>query len=91
MQHKVVYHVCRDSSAIAAREKAVKIQADKEGKQPKKRGRPAKNTVKSPKGPTELEKQVTEEPDVSIDKMNKNCRLGLQEKLRRACACMERV
>jgi len=78
-EHKVVYHVCRDSSAIAAREKALKIPAGKGEKQPKKRGRPAKNTVKPPKEPTELEKQVTEEANASIDKLNKKCAWGCKK------------
>ena len=78
-ENKVVYHVCRDSSAIAAREKAVKVQTEKEEKAPKKRGRPAKNTVKPPKEPTELEKQITEEPNVSIGKLNKNCAWGCKK------------
>jgi hypothetical protein len=44
----VVYHVNRDSTAIPAREKAVKKAEEKAPKQSKKRGRPAKNKVKTP-------------------------------------------
>ena len=69
---KVVYHVSRDSTMIAAREKAAP-KADKKAEKPKKkRGRPSKNAVKPPKELKELEKQALEEACVSLERVNKN-------------------
>jgi hypothetical protein len=76
---KVVYHVCRDSMMIAGREKVPAKPDKKVKKAKKKRGRPAKNTIKLPKEPSELEKQVTEEAAVSLGKMNKNCAWGCKK------------
>jgi hypothetical protein len=74
----VVYHVCRDSTMIPAREKAVK-QEKKEKKTTRKRGRPRKNVVIEPPEPTELEKQVTEEAEVSLARVNKHCAWGCKK------------
>jgi len=75
----VVYHVCRDSSMVAAREKAAPKATKKAEKSQKKRGRPPKNTVKPPIEPTELEKQVLEEAQASLEKINKNCAFGCKK------------
>jgi hypothetical protein len=76
---KVVYHSCRDSTMIPAREKAAP-KADKKTEKPKKkRGRPPKNAIKLPKEPSELEKQVLEDADVSLEKLNKNCAFGCKK------------
>ena len=76
---KIVYHVNRDSSMIAAREKAVSKPEKKVKKGKKKRGRPPKNAEKLPKEPTELEKQTLEDAAVSIGKLNKNCAFGCKK------------
>ena len=70
---KVVYHVCRDSTMVAAREKAVPKKDKKAGKAKRKRGNSSKNAVKTLKEPTELEKQAREDPNASLKKLNKNC------------------
>jgi hypothetical protein len=81
-KEKVVYHTCRDSTMIAAREKAPAKTSKKAGKLKKKRGRPPKNAVKPPKEPTELENQVTQEPCVSLEMLNKNCAWGCKKNSR---------
>ena len=73
---KVVYHVCRDSTMIAAREKVTPKSKKKAEKPKKKRGRPHKNAIKAPKEPTTLEKQLLEDAKVSLEKLNKNCAFG---------------
>ena len=75
----VVYHNCRDSTMIAAREKAPAKTNQKVEKTKKKRGRPPKGTVIPPKEPTELEKQVSEDANVSLEKLNKNCAWGCKK------------
>jgi len=75
---KVVYHVNRDSTMVAAREKAAK-KDKKVKKAKKKRGRPPKNAVKMPKEPTELEKQVLQDADASLEALNKNCAFGCKK------------
>ena len=72
----VVYHNCRDSTMIQAREKVSEKPGKKAEKPKKKRGRPRKGAVKQPKEPTELEKQITEDPQVSLEKLNKHCSFG---------------
>jgi hypothetical protein len=54
---KLAGHISRDSTAIEAREKAAK-KAAKPQKPLKKRGRPAKGTVPTPKEPSKLEIQL---------------------------------
>jgi hypothetical protein len=75
----VVYHTCRDSTMVAAREKAPVKKGKKAEKPKKKRGRPLKTTVKAQKEPTELENQVTQEPEISLEKLNKNCAWGCKK------------
>jgi hypothetical protein len=76
---KVVYHSCRDSTMVPAREKAAP-KADKKAKKPKKkRGRKPKNVVYEPKEPTNLEKQVLEEAAESLEKLNKTCAFGCKK------------
>jgi len=74
-EHKTVYHVCRDSSAIAAREKAVK-PAVKEKKPHGKRGRPAKNAIKPEKEPSVLEKQIQQDAAACLEEISKACAWG---------------
>jgi IS5 family transposase len=75
----VVYHVNRDSTAIPAREKAVKKAAGKAAKPVKKRGRPAKNTAKAPKEPTVIEKQAKQEAEISLESIDKACAWGCKK------------
>ena len=72
----VVYHVNRDSTAIPAREKVVKKKEEKTPKEAKKRGRPAKNSPKTPKEPTVIEKRATQEAKTSLDGIDKECARG---------------
>lgn len=54
---QLIGHVCRDSTAISAREKPVNKAAVVEEKKPKKRGRPKKGEERA-KEPTRLERQA---------------------------------
>ena len=76
---KVVYHVNRDSTMVAAREKAAPKDKKKMEKSKKKRGRPPKNSENAPKEPTELEKQVLQDADVSLEVLNKKCAFGCKK------------
>jgi hypothetical protein len=84
MAHKglVVYHVNRDSTAISAREKALK-KAEKKAAETaaKKRGRPPKNSTTPPpcKEPTTIEKQTGQDAETSLDTINKNCAWGCKK------------
>ena len=76
LKDKVVYHVCRDSTAIHAREKAEK----KKGKRPQtihgKLGRPRKNEENREKRPKKIPKvknQIHENPYDSLEQLNKKC------------------
>jgi IS5 family transposase len=79
---KVVYHVCRDSTAIHAREKAEKKKGKTPQTTPKKTGRPPKSEGKREKPPGEMEKQLTEEPCVSLKRLNKKCTYGFKQSSR---------
>ena len=77
---KVVYHICRDSTAIAAREKAEKKKKDKTPvKGSKKRGRPRGTTGKRTRQPTEIEMQIEEAPSVSLRRFNTKCVYGCKQ------------
>ena len=76
---KVVYHICRDSTAIDARETVKQEKDKKDEKEAKKRGRPPKDEGKREKQPTEMEKQVTSSPHDSLEKLNKNCSFGCKK------------
>jgi hypothetical protein len=77
---KVVYHICRDSTAISAREKAEKKKKDKTPvNKPKKRGRPHGTAEKRKKQPTEMEMQISEDSSVSMERFNKNCVYGCKQ------------
>jgi hypothetical protein len=81
MAHKdlVVYQVNRDSTAIPAREKAVKKPEGTAPKQGKKRGRPAKNSPKAPKEPTVIETQAKQEAETSLEGIAKECAWGCKK------------
>ena len=86
---KVVYHVCRDSTAIHAREKVerkkekkpVKIRRNKMGRPRKTEENQAKQEKKEKKEkqPKEMEKQLTEEAFVSLGRLNKECTMGYKQ------------
>jgi transposase len=79
---KVVYHVNRDSTMIAAREKGPPKKDKNVEKPKKKRGRPPKSAVKAPKKPPELECQVSDEASVSLEKLDKKCAWGCKKNSR---------
>jgi IS5 family transposase len=78
-QGAFVQHVCRDSTAIPAREKAPRKNKEKAVKPAKKRGRQSKNTITEPKQPTVLETHITQEAAQSIDALDKKCSWGVQK------------
>lgn len=75
---KRIEYICRDSTAIAARETAINT---KSGIKPevKKRGRPRKDEVRPEKKQTNIEKQITQESDKSLSDMNKSCAWGVKK------------
>lgn len=78
-QNLIVYHSCRDSSAIPVRETPIAKPKEKVEKEPKKRGRPPKNAEKQEKEPTVLEKQTTQTPEQSLSEINKDCAWGCKK------------
>jgi hypothetical protein len=86
-----VQQVCRDSTAIPAREKVPLKKKEKTVKKAKKRGRPPKNALKEPKEPTVLARQVTQDADKAIAALDANCSWGVKKKQPGACRCLERV
>jgi hypothetical protein len=76
---KVVYHVCRDSTAINARETVPRKDDKKPEKAPKKRGRPPKTEEKHEKPPSEMEQQLTTDPYESLAKLNTTCSFGCKK------------
>jgi transposase len=76
---KVVYHVCRDSTAINAREKAPRKKDKTPVKVHKKRGRPPKSEGKREKQPSEMEKQITADPYESLEKLDTKCSFGCKK------------
>ena len=87
---KVVYHVCRDSTAIHARETVEKKKKKTPPDTPKRRGRPRKTDEKQEIQeiqPTEIEKQLTEESYVSLERLNKKCTRGFKKNNNTQLAC----
>jgi hypothetical protein len=79
---RIVYHVSRDSTAIAARERAAK-KAEKAVKPEKKRrGRPKKGEVRPPKPETAIERQLHESAEESLEKINTACSHGCKRNSR---------
>jgi hypothetical protein len=76
---KVVYHVCRDSTAINAREKVIRKDDKTPAKAPKKRGRPPKSEGKRGKRPSEMEAQITSDPYESVKKLDTKCSFGCKK------------
>jgi IS5 family transposase len=82
-RNKVVYHLCRDSTAVCAREMVERKEKDKTPQtMPKKRGRPRGTTGKREKKPTEMELQLGESPEVSLARLNKKCSIGAKQNKR---------
>jgi len=75
-----IIHVCRDSSAIPAREKVVKKTEDKVKNPAKKRGRPPKGSPKPIKEPAELKKQFNKDANTILENLNKECSWGCKKK-----------
>jgi len=77
---EIVGHICRDSTAIEAREKPIKKQSkEAQEKQPKKRGRPKKGEQRI-KEPTRLERQIAgmSLPQM-LDDLPKACDVGTKK------------
>lgn len=72
---KVAGHISRDSTAIAAREKAVK-KAKAPAKPKRKRGRPRRGEVREPAPPTRLEVQPTRSLCENLDDLPTACDWG---------------
>jgi hypothetical protein len=69
----------RDSSAIQSRERIPKKTGKNAEETVKKSEKCDKNAMKPPKAPTVIEKQITEDPAVSINALNKNCAWGCKK------------
>jgi IS5 family transposase len=79
---KVVYHNCRDSTAIPARETVERKKREKvktPENLPKKRGRPRGTVGKRKKPPREMELQINEDPHISLSRFNKKCSIGAKQ------------
>ena len=74
-----VLHLCRDSTAIEAREHAPKKKDKNVKEAAKKSEKQDKNVEKQPKEPAVIEKQKGENPDESINALNKNCAWGCKK------------
>ena len=75
----VVYHVNWDSTAIPAREKALRKAEENPPEPVKKRGRPAQDTPKAPKEPTVIEKQTTGAAKTSLEEIDRECAWGCKK------------
>jgi transposase len=78
---RLVGHVSRDSTAIEAREKAVKKEKTSESseKKSKKRGRPKEGEAPSPKEPTRLERQMNMTLEEMLDDLPTSCDVGTKK------------
>ena len=74
-----IIHVCRDSSAIAAREKVLKKEEGKSEKPVKRRGRPPKGSPKPEKEVPELRKQFGSDAATILNSLNKECSWGCKK------------
>jgi hypothetical protein len=74
-----IIHVCRDSTAITARETIPK-KAEKKDKKPlKRRGRPPKGSPKVEKEPPQLKKQLSLDAHTILEGLNKDCSWGCKK------------
>jgi hypothetical protein len=74
-----IIHICRDSTAIMAREKVGKKPEEKDKKQAKKRGRPLKGSPKVEKAPSLLKQQLSLDAQVILNRLNKDCSFGCKK------------
>jgi IS5 family transposase len=73
----IVLHVSRDSTAIEAREKAVKKTVEK--KEKRRRGRPKKGETRLPPPENTLEKQVKQSAGDAIKELDTACAYGCKK------------
>lgn len=78
---RLVGHISRDSTAIAAREAPVNKKKDVKPikKQKRKRGRPRKDEQRPPKEPTRLQKQLSLSPGEAIRDLDTACAWGCKK------------
>jgi len=74
-----IIHVCRDSTAIHAREKAPKKTKEKAEKPLKKRGRPPKGSPKAVKEAPPLKRQIALDAHTVLNGLNKDCSWGCKK------------
>jgi hypothetical protein len=74
-----VIHVCRDSTAIKAREGISKKAKERSEKPVKKRGRPPKGSPKLEKQPPELKKQISADANTVLNSLDKDCSWGCKK------------
>ena len=80
LSDKIVGHISRDSTAIVAREKAIKkSKKEKENKPKRKRGRPRKGEEVLAKEPTRLERQTKMTLDEMLKGLPKECDFGTKK------------
>jgi transposase len=79
---RIVGHISRDSTAIAARETPVNRKRDvasAPAKPKRKRGRPRKGEVRPAKEPTQIEVQLKRSARASLSKLSKSCAWGCKK------------
>ncbi len=77
---RIIGHISRDSTAIAARETPVNRKRDVASVRPRrKRGRPRKGEVRPAKAPTQIEAQLTRSARASLSKLPKECAWGCKK------------
>ena len=83
---RLIGHISRDSTAIDAREKALK-KPKKQKKAPRKRGRPKGGEAPTPKELTRLEKQKTMSLDDMVADLPKACDIGAKQNAKGLLIC----
>jgi hypothetical protein len=83
---RLIGHISRDSTAIDAREKALK-KPKKQKKAPRKRGRPKGGEAPTPKELTRLEKQKTMSLDDMVMDLPKACDIGAKQNAKGLLIC----
>ncbi len=78
VSNQIVMHCSHDTTAVEAREKAVK-KTKKLEPSLKKRGRPKKGEIRPPKELTRLERQVTMEADAALAELPRFCDRGFKK------------
>src|SRR5690606_34943659 len=78
IKEKIVCHISRDATAVAAREKpASKQKAPPREK--RKRGRPKKGECRTPPDPTRLERQVAMSVEEALSELPTACDVGVKK------------